>query len=94
VSLIASLGPGVADPETEITLAGTVIVTTLDDRGKVTEVSLDTVNGIYLVSDTTAGKALLNLVGKDVKVTGVLVQGKDGKNLVSVTSYDLLGERR
>ncbi|MDO9529688.1 MAG: hypothetical protein Q7J27_11095 [Syntrophales bacterium] len=76
----------------EVTITGTVVALDFDDKDKVVAVSIDTADGYYDVSDNSIGKQLLTLLDKNVKVTGIVGEDKDGNRTITVKSYEIQSE--
>lgn len=76
----------------KVTVIGTVMEAALDENDTITAVSIESIDGPYLVYNNAAGKRLLRLVGKNVKATGTLGQDSGGHTTITVKTYELLLE--
>jgi hypothetical protein len=89
VVLIWALPAGAYD-ENVVDIKGTVFAVDNDATGKVTAVSiLDAAGEEYFVVHDTVGDQLLKLVDKNVKATGVINVGADGKKNMKVHKFEL-----
>jgi len=89
VALIWALPVGAYD-ENVVDVKGTVFAVDNDANGKVTAVSvLDAAGEEYFVVRDAVGDQLLKLVDKNVKVTGVINVGADGKKNMKVHKFDI-----
>lgn len=76
----------------KITIVGTVIAIEFDDNDKVIAVTLDTAEGFYDVSDNSIGKELRELSDKNIKATGIVGEDKEGNRIITIETYEILGE--
>ena len=82
--------PAAAYDENVVDVKGTVFAVDNDASGKVTAVSiLDAAGEEYFVVHDAVGDQLLKLVDKNVKVTGVINVGTDGKKNMKVHKFEL-----
>jgi hypothetical protein len=82
--------PASAYDENVVDVKGTIFAVDNDASGKVTEVSiLDAAGEEYFVVHDAVGDQLLQLVDKNVKVTGVINVGTDGKKNMKVHKFEL-----
>jgi hypothetical protein len=80
--IIIAFLSGTAIPEKSMTITGTVNENyqIVADDGQ-----------IYEVADTEKGAEVVDLVGKKVKVTG-MVEESNGEKVITITSYEVIGE--
>ncbi|GEM_PF-4435284 len=76
----------------KITIVGTVTAIEFDDNDKVVAVTIDTSDGYYDVSDNSIGKELLKLSDKNITATGIVGEDKDGNRIITIETYEILGE--
>ena len=76
----------------DVTITGTVEAMAIDDNDNITAVTIETNDGPYDVINNATGKKLLKLVGKDVKVTGILGEDSMGNRTITVRTYEILTE--
>jgi len=89
VALIWALPAGAYD-ENVVDIKGTVFAVDNDSSGNVTAVSiLDAAGEEYFVVHDGIGDQLLKLVDKNVKVTGVINVGTDGKKNMKIHKFEL-----
>ena len=70
-------------------ISGIVIPDQWDANGKVVTVAIHTKNEkVFLVEHTKIGNELLNLIHKEVEVTGKIRERLDGKTSIGVKSYE------
>ena len=70
-------------------ISGIVIPDQWDANGKVIAVTIhDNDEKVFLVEHTKIGNDLLNLIHKEVQVTGKIRERFDGKTSISVKSYE------
>lgn len=82
--------PAAAYDENVVDVKGTVFAVDNDANGNVTAVSiLDAAGEEYFVVHDPVGDQLLKLVDKNVKVTGVINVGADGKKNMKVHKFEL-----
>jgi hypothetical protein len=76
-----------------ITIGGLVIPVGWDDKGYVTATAISThFEEDYLVDQNALGEALTALLRQKVKVSGFVVQNKNGKKFITVKKYEVLEE--
>jgi hypothetical protein len=77
--------------ETEIEIKGTVFAVDQDSGGAVVEVSiLDPAGNEYFVAHDQIGDQLLKMVEKNVKVTGVISESRDGRKHIRVRKFEII----
>ena len=82
--------PAAAYDENVVDVKGTVFAVDNDASGNVNAVSiLDAAGEEYFVVRDAVGDQLLKLVDKNVKVTGVINVGTDGKKNMKVHKFEL-----
>jgi hypothetical protein len=82
--------PAAAYDENVVDVKGTVFAVDDDGNGNVTAVSvLDAAGEEYFVVHDPVGDQLLKLVDKNVKVTGVINVGADGKKNMKISKFEL-----
>jgi hypothetical protein len=82
--------PADAYDENVVDVKGTVFAVDNDASGNVTAVSiLDAAGEEYFVVRDAVGDQLLKLVDKNVKVTGVINVGTDGKKNMKIHKFEL-----
>jgi hypothetical protein len=75
------------------TVQGLVIPVDWDDKGNVTATAISThFEEDYLVDQNVWGEALIAFLRQKVKVSGSVVQNKNGKKSITVEKYELLEE--
>jgi hypothetical protein len=82
--------PAAAYDENVVDVKGTVFTVDDDGSGNVTAVSiLDAAGEEYFVVHDPTGDQLLKLVDKNVKATGVINVGTDGKKNMKIHKFEL-----
>lgn len=74
------------------TITGIVEAMAIDDNDNITSVSIETKDGPYDVVNNAIGKKLLKLVGRYVKVTGIVGEDSMGNRTITVRTYEILTE--
>jgi len=88
--VLAMTLPAAAYDENVVDVKGTVFAVDDDGNGNVTAVSvLDAAGEEYFVVHDPIGDQLLKLVDKNVKATGVINVGTDGKKNMKIYKFEL-----
>ena len=88
--VLAMTLPAAAYDENVVDVKGTVFAVDDDGSGNVTAVSiLDAAGEEYFVVHDPVGDQLLKLVDKNVKATGVINVGTDGKKNMKIHKFEL-----
>ena len=75
------------------TIKGLVLPVEWDEKGNVTATAISThFEEEYLVDQNAWGEALLAFLRQRVKVSGSIVQNKNGKKIITVGKYEILDE--
>ena len=75
-------------------ISGIVIPAQWDADGKVVTVTIHTNDEkVFLVEHTKIGNDLLNLIQKEVEVTGKIRERLDGKTSIGVKSYKIVDQQ-
>jgi len=83
--------PASSYEENVVDIKGTVFAVDNDSSGNVIAVSiLDATGEEYFVVRGEIGDQLLKMVDKNVKVTGVISIGKDGKKHIEIRKFELV----
>lgn len=80
------------NPPMESTLAGYVRATDWDLNDVVNEISIEADYDEYIVKDNDMGKELFELLDREVEVTGLIKEDKEGIKWITLTSYKELRE--
>ncbi len=76
-----------------ITIRGLVIPVDWDDRGNVTATAISThFEEDYLVDQNAWGEELIAFLRQKVRVSGSVIQNKNGKKFITVKKYEVLEE--
>ena len=76
-----------------ITIGGLVVPVGWDDKGNVTATAISThFEEDYLVDQNAWGEALIAFLRQKVRVSGSMIQNKNGKKLITVNKYEVLEE--
>jgi hypothetical protein len=77
----------------QVSIMGVVVPTDWDARGTISAVSISTPREEeYLVENGSLAEDLLELYGAEVLVMGTVSEDDEGNRLISVESYELLGD--
>lgn len=77
----------------QVSIMGVVVPTDWDARGTISAVAITTPREEeYLVENGPVAEDLLELYGAEVLVTGTVSEDDEGNRLISVESYELLGD--
>ena len=75
-------------------IKGIVIPSKWDEKGAVTEVTIQAFDEkVYVVEPTALGEKLLGFIRKKVEVSGKIKPRLDGKTLVQVQSFNTLNAK-
>ena len=75
-------------------IQGIVIPAKWDEKGTVTEVTIQTFDErAYLVERTKKGNELLNFIRKQVEVSGKIRKRLDGNTLINVQRFNLIDDQ-
>lgn len=73
------------------TFRGILIPLNWDNGGEIIAIALSTVDEEeYMIDDNAKGREMLEFIRKEVEVSGVIREEKDGKKIIVVNEYRLL----
>jgi len=73
------------------TIIGYVDVTEDDDD--IDGLTISTDEEVYIVEMNRHGRRLLDEAGSEVEATGVVKQDKNGKNIITITNFEVLEDK-
>ena len=76
----------------KMTIVGFVTPSDWDDDDDVIEISISTDDSDYIVESNKKEEELFDLLGEDVKVTGIVTEDGVGIKRINVTSYKNLSQ--
>jgi hypothetical protein len=77
----------------QVTITGIVTAADWDEHDDIIAVTISTADeDEYLVDGTPKGEELLELVCKNVSVTGTVEDDGDGEKIISIKSYEVLDD--
>ncbi|MFB3788862.1 MAG: hypothetical protein ACE15F_21085 [bacterium] len=76
-----------------VTLSGVITAADWDEEGQVVNVMISaTDESDYIIGQNDKGFKLLNLIQKQVQVTGVVGEDDSGRKMIMVTKYQVIRE--
>jgi hypothetical protein len=79
-------------PPLEFTVTGYVRATDWDLNDIVNEISIETDHEDYVVDQKDSGEELFDLLDREVEVTGIIKEDREGIKRITLTSYQALSE--
>jgi hypothetical protein len=79
-------------PPMEFTVAGYVRATDWDLNDMVNEISIETGDEDYVVAQNDLAEELFKLLDREVEVTGIVKENREGIKWITPTSYEVLSE--
>ena len=77
----------------QATIRGLVVPVEWNEKGNVTATAISTnYEEEYLIDQNAWGEALLAFLRERVKVSGSIIQNKNGKKIITVSKYEVLEE--
>ena len=82
-----------AESKQRVTLSGVITAADWDEEGRVVNVMIAaTDESDYIIGRNDKGRKLLNLIQKQVQVTGIIGEDDFGRKMIMVTKYQVIRE--
>ena len=81
-------------PAVAVTIRGQVRALSLDENERLISVAIESPDGPFAVIPDAKGRKLYKLLGKEIKVKGVIGEDKFGRRAIRIRTFELIDRKK